>query len=608
MSSRIRHNLMAPLRRKTRKHAARGIEYARVGSWLMNDYFRVVRWKLLRVILSGTAHIAMKFAAMGAIFVCVKALGNDLPAAFPGSGLIAPQSPEFIVLSVGGGVLLLIASALFRYDVRAQAIRLGREYEEYSARRIIQLASRLPDEGVGPANLLATGGAMQQYPSYARYCGMTARQLTALLPTFASFVAVSCVLLWLNFWLTLTLAALALGAFIAQYPANHRTAKASYAWERTRREAGRRYAALFRRLSGDPIPLAVDGPILNDLFSSACIRGNIESFCARALGVEQAQLVSRVGASIVLGVAIVLLGIEIVEGKSTWASVAVYVAAVRFALSDFVSVCKIASNLIKHHAQIAHYREFVVGALPVLSRAKNGSTRAARWPIELDLPGLHDSSITLAAHPGDVLAVIMPSRVRARIGGLFLGVIGTREGHGLDVPVLVDSGLLAPEASLRANFGLPEEVADAAVERALAAFAPQGEGAACAEPGWLDRPVAQIGAVPEWVLAALHIVAVRWRGKSLVAMVASRFALMPDRWQTACRAALDDRVLLLLHATPTRVGQYGERAVIFCEDQSLRGWLPVDGLSSKRAFRQLMMRLTDAPLAFADLDDDELAE
>jgi hypothetical protein len=227
MSVRIDYGLLSDTQRKLRTHAMRAAEYTRTGSWLIGDFFKITRWKVLPIILCGMAYIALKFAAMGVIYLCVQALSEDVPITIPGLEGLAPKSPEFVLLSVSAGVALLMATAFFRYQVRSRGIDLGRQHEEYCARRIILLASRLPDPRAAVANRIIGAGGLNQFPGYARRSGIVVRQLAQLLPTFASFVAVSAALLWMDLWLTTTLAGLALLAVLAQYPANHRVASAS---------------------------------------------------------------------------------------------------------------------------------------------------------------------------------------------------------------------------------------------------------------------------------------------------------------------------------------------------------------------------------------------
>ena len=604
MSVRIDRDLVTELQRNIRRHMGRASEYARTGSWLIKDFFGVARWKVLPVIGCGFAHIGLKFAGMGVIYLCVQALSEDSPIAVPGLAFLSPKSSEFVLLSVGAGVALLIGTAFFRYQVRHRSISLGRDYEEHCARRILLMASRLPDPRAGVANRIVAGG-LHQYPGYARFCGMAVRQLTQLLPAFASFLAVSLALLWMDAGLTLLLAGLAGVAVLAQYPANHRVATASKVWEGTRGAAGRRYRALFRRLHSDPMPLSPDDGILDRLFGSGHVRDNIDSVFARAAEAEQAALVSRISSSVLLGATLILLGVDIVQGERTWAAVAMYAAAVRFALSDFVSVCKIASSLTKYHAQIAKHREFVIDALPCL-RDSRQKGEGINWPIELRLSGLLDPGATLMMQRGDVLALVAPGRARYSLPGLFEDMIGLPKGdEGPFLPVLIDSGLLLPDLKLRANFGLPPDLSEVEIERALVPFAPEGEELSFLQAGWLDRPL-ELSTLPQWLLTALHVLALRARHRPLVAMDLSQFAGMSPRWRDACRAALAESVLILIHSRPNSVGKRGERAAIVCDGGVLRGWLPVDG--KPRTLARLYGRINrtrTGPDRFIEPDEDD---
>jgi hypothetical protein len=605
MSVRIDRDLIFEPQRKFRKHAERASEYAETAGWLIRDFFRTARWRALPVIGCGFAQIALKFAAMGVIYLCVHALSEGLPIAIPGLEFLSPKSPEFVLLSVGIGISLLIGTAYFRYQVRRRSISLGQQYEEHCARRVILLASRLPHPRAEAANRIVRAGALYQYPGYVRFSGMAVRQLTRLLPAFASFLAVALALLWMNAGLTVTLAALAAVAVLAQYPAVHRAAAASKLLEVSRSAAGRRYRTLFRRLQSDPMPLAPDAAIVDQLFRSGDVRDNIDSVAARANEVEQAALVSRISSSVLLGATLILLGIDIVQGEQTWAAVAAYAAAVRFSLSDFVSVCKIGSSLTKYHAQIAKHREFVIEALPCLREVRQDAAGTS-WPIEFRLAGLHDRSATLTLERGDVVALVAPGRARYALPVLFEGVVDLSGGQHF--PVLVDSGLLMPDLELRANFGLPPELDEAAIERDLAPFAQEGEELSFVEPGWLDRPL-ETGPVPPWSLNALHVLAVRARRRPLVAMDLSQFAAMSVPWRDACRAALAESVLILIHSRPKSIGRHGERAVIVCDGDGLRGWLPVEsgaGAEALAGFHDYLARMLAATgRAWSDDDDDD---
>ena len=139
--------------------------------------------------------------------------------------------------------------------------------------------------------------------------------------------------------------------------------------------------------------------------------------------------------------------------------------------------------------------------------------------------------------------------------------------------------------------------------------APEGERPSFIQPGWLERPL-ELAPLPQWGLIALHVLAVRARRRPLVAMDLSQFAAMTSRWREACRAALAESVLLLIHSRPNSIGRHGERAAIVCDGEALRGWLPVaagDGEQASTEFYALVGRALAAkgPERFDEPDEDD---
>ena len=196
---------------------------------------------------------------------------------------------------------------------------------------------------------------------------MASQQLLRLVPTFASFLFGCGVLLWLDVRLTTLLALFGMLAFLTQYPANNRAARASHDWERTRRGSAQRLMQAFARLRRDPTPLLANSPALDAVFHDPDVRTNLDSLLERVRAGEKADLVSRVGSGLLLGGVIFIVGADILAGSRTWAGVAAYLAAVRFALSDFVSVSRLATSLTRSHTQIDRYRQLVVGSWPIVT-------------------------------------------------------------------------------------------------------------------------------------------------------------------------------------------------------------------------------------------------
>jgi hypothetical protein len=85
---------------------------------------------------------------------------------------------------------------------------------------------------------------------------------------------------------------------------------------------------------------------------------------------------------------------------------------------------------------------------------------------------------------------------------------------------------------------------------------------------------------------------------------------MSVRWREACRAALAESVLILIHSRPNSVGKHGERAAIVCDGDALRGWLPVEVDPSEEALARFCSHITrtlgaTGPDRFNEPDEDD---
>jgi hypothetical protein len=564
-------------------------------AWILGDLGVFVHWRLLGIVTAGGGHIATKFAAMGVIYLGVHALSSDVPLELPGIGPLPPRSAIFLALTIGCGVALLSLTALLRYSVRRQALRLSRRYLEFCMRRVIAIASRLPDPRAPVASRLIGQDVPHVFLGYARFCGMASQQLLRLAPTSASFLVGCLVLLWLDATLTALLALFGLLTFAAQYPANNQAARASHAWEQTRRSAAQRLMQAFARLRRDPVALDPGSPALDEVFHDPTLQTNLDSLTERIHAGEKADLVSRIGSGALLGGAILLVGIDILEGSRTWAGVAAYLAAVRFTLGDFVSMSRLTTGLTRYHAQIDRYRQLVTDSRALAEPAPGAGPVL---PLRLRLSGPVDPSARLVLEPGIVASIILPPRTHTGTGFLLMQAADLDDGRGFVPPLEIDDFPLDSGLSLRANLGLPPELDEAAVAAAVAPFTPVTAIPPVFGPGWLDRAT-ELGwnaELPRWALRALRVIAAARRGAPIVALSAAQYAQLPEIWRSACRRELTRALLLIVHRDLTHAGQFDEHAAILCDGRRLTGWVPFPAEPANAATLELSFtRLVGVP-------------
>ncbi|HMR30435.1 MAG TPA: hypothetical protein PKA13_16185 [Geminicoccaceae bacterium] len=567
---------------KLGRHARRARRYASDIKWLLGDFIQRNWWQSARVVISGMLHLATKFMSVALLYVVVHALSEGIPRQLSHLPLPPPNSAAFLWLAVSLAFGILALSSWLRFDVRKRGIVLGREYEEYSARRVFALASRMPDPRAPVASRIAATEPMHLYIGYARHCGMAARQLVQLMPTLVSFVAGCLVMIWMDALTTAGLALLALVSTLAQYPANHRAAQASHDWERSRSEAMRRIVELFMALKRSPTPIENKGPVLDRLFAEDSVRNYIEGFNDRSICSEQAALVSRIGSHIVFCGAILLLGMDIVQGERSWAAVAAYVGVVRFTLADFVQVSTLANGFTRFHAQFTLYRRFIGDAAHAMDDPLETGGDAA--PV-LRVRNLVDGKSRWRPRRGSIAALLTPP---LPVPSIPMMVFDAADGvEGRLTLARIDRGLIDDHTPLRALLGLSADVDEAEIARALAAFEPADDREP--EAGWLDQE-STAGWRQELTparLAGLQAIAAARRGATVVAMDLAFFDELGPTWRAAAGEELAGAVLILVYQ-PTdvvgnldmhfiRLGRLGEAAVLVGDGKQLVGWGPLDG-------------------------------
>ena len=568
---------------KLRRHARRARRYASDIKWLLGDFLRQRWWQSARVVISGLLHLGTKALSVALLYAVVHALSEGIPRGLAHLPLPPPNSAAFLWLAVSLAFGLLVLSSWLRFDVRKRGIVLGREYEEYAARRVFALASRLPDPRAPVASQIAATEPMHLYIGYARHCGMAARQLVQLMPTLVSFVAGCFVMIWMDALTTAGLALLAIVSTLAQYPAHHRAARASHDWESSRGEAMRRIVELFSALKRAPTPIENEGPVLKRLFSQSSVRNYIEGFNDRSICSEEASLVSRIGSHLVFCGAILLLGMDIVQGERSWAAVAAYVAVVRFALADFVQVSTLANGFTRFHAQFTLYRRFIGDA----ARATEQPTDAVDAPPVLRIPDLVDGRSRWQPRRGSIAVLLTPPLPVPSIPMMVFDAAEITEGRlGL---ARIDRGLLDDHAPLQALLGLAADVDEGEIARALGAFEPDGDAPATLEPGWLSRP-STAGWRQELSparLAGLQAIAAARRRTAIAIMDLAFFDELGPAWRAAAGEELAGALLILIYQPSDavgnldmhflRLGRLGESAVLLADGKRIVGWGQLDG-------------------------------
>jgi hypothetical protein len=549
-------------------------DYAMLIAWFLHDLLAHYRWRSLRLIATGGGRLGVRYAAMGVLYVFIRQFEEKTPLSLFGFELPGPETPGFVVLGLGLGVLLLMAAASLRYELRNRAIVIGSEYEEICLRRLFMLAGRLPHPRAPEASRVAAAGHLAHYIGYARQCGVLARQLGLSLPAVASVVIAAVLLIAIDPGLTGTIALIALVGLALQYPANRRAAKASVAFEDHNPRANLQIRDLFRELRSAPLPLSVDSPVLDRLFGGGSVRKARKGFSTRVLAVEQAGLASELGGTLILGGCLLTLIFGILEGELTFAHVALYIGVMRYLLKDFVRLSRAFAMINRFHEQINRYVAFVRSAEKAHERPAAHSPRRPEV-VTFAVPELEGGNNSLEVGPRSVLALLAPQRPNVSLPGMLVAALGSLKQCDCLPPTQVGGKLIEPAVPLRDSLALPKTVDGQRLVEDLADFAPQRQTVEWAGPGWLDhepkRPWDQV--LPGWAILALQALAARERGHGIIMIEARSLEAMGEEWWRAFKSQLSERIVFLVYHEVEGVGERGETAAILCDCESARNWV-----------------------------------
>jgi hypothetical protein len=567
--------LMYPLLHKATKHASQAGRYARATGWLIRDFLSFARWRSLAVLASGGGQVATKYAAVAVVYFLVAFISDRQKLDFFLMDRLPADDRIIYVVGLVLGLGLLTSSNLLRYLVRRGAIRLGRDYEVWCVRRIFAGASHLPDSRAPAASKSFLSEGMHLYGFYARQCGMAARQIVGCLPSTVSLFIGASVLLWLDAGLTILVAGLSLAAVVAQYPANNRSAKTSERWEMSRRPAQLHVLRGFERLQDAPLFLRPRDPLLNTFFTDPRWVANLDAFSARALYGEQVTLTSRVGSSVILGVLLLLLGLDLLAGQRTWAEVAVFLGAAKFVLGDFIQVSKLLSSATRFHAQVERLQAFLA-ASSRLVRRPGPATAQASADISLNVPHLHEGEAAhLSVPAGTRLALLQPRLGVASPAAMVFGAIAEGQASAGAGPIRISAELFEPQAPLRPLLMVSEEVTEEALLAEIRPFLTEEPDAVLFASGWLDRPWSgdhgRRAGLP--VLLALKLVIAVRRDPSFLVIDAALLNAVDERWRAAAAGRLGSTRLIVAARDLGQLGRNGETVLLIGHAQKIVAWV-----------------------------------
>ncbi len=570
--------------KKARPLAEKVRNYGAMFFWLLSDVYSHFRWRSLRVLLSSALYLCAKFAAVGVMYYLIDSLENKRQDVILGVTLPSPDSPALLALGLGGMLVCLFVAAGLSFELTRLCLAMGRQYEEFCAKRTLMLMSWLPHHAAAWATDEVKSGRVSSQISYARMCGRVAAQLGEAIPALVGFAIASIILLVIDPGLTVIIALLGFLAFIAQYPANRRAVRANRLLHENRRASSRHLKAALSNFREAPAPISMDSSVLKRPLLNDSVQATLGAMVLRRRVSSEAKLASEFGNGLILAVVLFIIGAGIMEGSRSWGEAVVYLAALRFALRDFGSTMRMPVSINRFYIEMVSLHAFTSSA----SKAVNASDETAAKPFEqvcFDLPAVDGALGALTAEAGACLAVVVPRKARPAVP---IMLYEAQKALPNDTPrrvVPIDTMLIDPLVPLRASLAVPQSLEASQLAASLEAFAPEGEVMDWATQDWLDRTPEEPWdtVLPEWAIYALQALAAIARGQRLIMIRARIFDDMDARWRDALKACIADGLLILLHNKIGSLGSHGEKTVILCNTKGAREWAEWDDSSETRS-------------------------
>lgn len=398
--------------------------------WLLSDAFGLNKWLGLAIVATGVMGVAFQVKVFGLIVIYAQhfASGKELNLA---GIIIDPRSS--VPLLMGGGlivVLLLSLSSISIYFSKHNTLRLGRQYEEFCAKRVFSLLGHNIDVFPVPEGK-STGEPylIRLFRADSKSAGRMLRMFLSLITPGLSLVIALAALLYLEFILTIIIGLLGIGLLICQYRISRKAAGYSINLEKLAPIAGKESRVLIGYLKQQGI-LDESHALVEKAFSRGPIKKHQDAYEGRLRVIAISQLVSGLFLAFIFGLIIVIMVWGIIRDGTGWGRLLVFVMALRFAMAKLQQSFVIVTSINRLYPQVQRYFQFV--------QSFNQKDRG-NWPpldaYDLRLAGqgaagtiLAGSSSCMIIQPGISMALVTPVELnRYTMAEILRGLLGENE-------------------------------------------------------------------------------------------------------------------------------------------------------------------------------------
>lgn len=377
--------------------------------WLLRDALWRNRWKAATIIGVGVLGVALQGATLGLVIFYARHFSDGKAIHFYGQVIDTRTSISLLIMGSLIVVILLFLSAICIYFSRRNILQMGREYEEFCAKRIFEILGCAADVLSLPGYSSAGDPILfRLVKSDSRFAGRILRMLLSLVVPATTLLFAIAVLVHLEVGLSILIASLGLVLFYFQYRVSREGAQHSIAFEALAPSASSEYKSLIQHCKYQHVN-DQNCQRSENLFSRGPVKNQLDAYEGRLRAVENSRLVSGIFTAIVVGLIFMIMGGSIINEGSGWGRLLVYLGALRFAMVSMQNVFSIITSINRFYPQMRRYFTFVKSVTnqssyhePLLDeyelRVRNNSG--------IDI--LPESLPRLVVHRGMRLAVVSP--------------------------------------------------------------------------------------------------------------------------------------------------------------------------------------------------------
>ena len=562
---------------------------------LISDIVLRFRFESAIIFVLTTSGIALIGAGFVFALQFLKSLGAGEPLTVWGREVPIQNAELLLPISVGVGALFAIG-ALLQYVGRRKTIALMGKYERLCIARTVSGVSRvviplsLPSGvTIGPSEI---GLFIRRVP---RVCGRLTMILFSVVRDIVIFLFALGGIFYINPWLSLIVLATVVLAAPFLYSNNLYAITQTKRFDRAAKPASTCKLGMLEDVMKHLTPLPPDSGSLSSHLSSGPLDEHIRAFGGRLLSLERSTLITTILAGILFLEVVLLMGSQLSEDDTAWASLLGFVVALQFFALSLTSAVRGLTSITRFYPWVNPFHEFLASLSELAgTEAERGALLASR--VESLDPTRPDA---LRLRPGEAVEVVTPAEFDRLVMSATLDELsaGAIQSTWCVHDISSDNAL-----TVREFFGVPTGLDLQAVAQASSLPARLSELDLSAR--MLDQRVSDLPLLPGEHQAVIGTLACMGSGSDAVFYLGQLWEKLSVECRRWIEQVLASRFIFVVH----RAAEYSpggrEGAVVLVDGSKVVGWCSRAHLEAHpEVYRTLTATAVRAQKI--DMDDDE---